>query len=665
MYSVRYGGRKGRRVTLDVSKDWVAVRSRNRGAIADPTRPDRVPLSTEARAILAGFEVELRFLDAGVEVLRPAARRAGLRATASRDRARKVLKREKALEFAGRVLVDRTSKSPVLYTENLFVKFDDDTGSRACRELLARFKLSVKHQLPFARNAFFVGARAGIGTDVFGLAERLLEQGAVELCHPELIRRTRARAAFTRQWHLQRTTIDGTVIDAHANAVSAWTLSQGEGVTIAIIDTGMDIDHEEFRTTGKIVAPRDATRGTADPRPRSGENHGTACAGVACGDGNFSASGVAPRARLMPIRLMSGLGSMAEANAFRWAAQNGADVISCSWGPDDGDFTDPSDPLHDERVALPDSTRLAIDDAVRNGRGGRGCVVLFAAGNGNESVDNDGYAANPQVIAVAACNDRGKKSAYSDFGAAVWCAFPSNHGFSSLTTGIWTTDRSGNAGYNPGDQRLGDVAGNYTNDFGGTSSACPGAAGVAALVLARNPQLRGDEVRDILKRSCDQIDRAGGNYDASGRSPLYGFGRLNARRAAELAVPSDAGDVVTATAIRNVAIRDLQTARVTLRVGETDPLVDLRVTVGIEHTFIGDLVVQIRPPAATGVGTITLHDREGRGTQNLNRTYDAASTPALAALRGKPPAGTWTLIVSDKARADTGRIRTLSLEMRV
>ncbi len=53
-------------------------------------------------------------------------------------------------------------------------------------------------------------------------------------------------------------------------------------------------------------------------------------------------------------------------------------------------------------------------------------------------------------------------------------------------------------------------------------NACPGAAGVAALIIARNPSLRGDQVRDILKRSCDQIDIAGGGYDASGHSALYG-----------------------------------------------------------------------------------------------------------------------------------------------
>ena len=119
-----------------------------------------------------------------------------------------------------------------------------------------------------------------------------------------------------------------------------------------------------FDRPGKIVAPRDVTRKTNNPRPGNGDNHGTACAGVACADGNFGASGVAPKARLIPIRLASVLGSQAEADAFVWAAQNGADVISCSWGPADGDFTDPSDPLHNQQVALPDSTRLAMNFAI-------------------------------------------------------------------------------------------------------------------------------------------------------------------------------------------------------------------------------------------------------------------------------------------------------------
>lgn len=73
-----------------------------------------------------------------------------------------------------------------------------------------------------------------------------------------------------------------------------------------------------------------------DPHPAFTEDHGTACAGVACAAGLVRASGVAPKAKLIPIRLSSALGSQQEAEAFEWAANNGADVISCSWGPTDG-----------------------------------------------------------------------------------------------------------------------------------------------------------------------------------------------------------------------------------------------------------------------------------------------------------------------------------------
>ena len=210
----------------------------------------------------------------------------------------------------------------------------------------------------------------------------------------------------------------------------------------------------------------------------------------------------------MPIRLASGLGSQREAEAFKWAADNGADVISCSWGPQDGRWWDQTDPRHAQVVPLPASARLAIDHVTANGRGGKGCVVLFAAGNGNESVDNDGYASYAKVIAVAACNDRGRRSVYSDFGNAVWCAFPSSdfghapfNQPDPLTPGIWTTDRHGGAGYNVGQAADGDAAGDYTNSFGGTSSACPGAAGVAALVLSVNPALTSQGVRDVAQAS--------------------------------------------------------------------------------------------------------------------------------------------------------------------
>ena len=122
----------------------------------------------------------------------------------------------------------------------------------------------------------------------------------------------------------------------------------------------------------------------------------------------------------MPIRLASALGSQNDAEAIVWAAQHGADVISCSWGPPDGKFGNPNDPAHDAIHRLPDSTREAIEFAVTQGRGGKGCVITWAAGNGNESVDNDHYASCDKVIAVGASDDRGKRAPYSDFGNAIW-----------------------------------------------------------------------------------------------------------------------------------------------------------------------------------------------------------------------------------------------------
>jgi len=664
MFVVQYGGKVGKKYALRESDALMAVRTQSREpALGMPQ--DAAPLALKSREVLRSFELVDRFAAAGVEIYRATSTE---HPKTLRNAARKTLKQDEAVRFAGRVLVDAHGASPVLYTENAFVKFQNDVKARQIKELLGKYRLSGKRALGYARNAWFVAAQEGIGLEVFALMAQVLNDDAVEFAHPELLRRMSHKGAFAQQWHLKRTRVGNNDVNAHASVEAAWALSQGAGVTIAVIDDGVDVDHEEFRSNGKIVAPRDATLAGNNPRPGLRDRHGTACAGVACADGNFGASGVAPRARLLPIRLASGLGSQQEADAFVWAAQNGADVISCSWGPEDGDWSNPNDPKHDEVTPLPDSTRLAIDFAINQGRGGKGCVVCFAAGNGNEPVDNDGYASYDKVMAIAACNDLGKKSAYSDTGNALWCAFPSNETVQPrLTPGIWTTDNTGPPGYNPGQAARGDAAGNYTNSFGGTSSACPGAAGVAALVLARNADLRWDQVRDIFKRACDRIDVGGGGYNASGHSTLYGYGRLNAKTAVDLALPLPGGAdrLVTAIATKDVAVRDMKTAKLALKVAETSALKGIVVSVDIEHTYIGDLVVSIRPPAALGLPAIVLHNRTGGGTDNLRVSFDAANAPGLDNLMGKPPVGTWTLSVRDAAQQDEGRIRQLSLKMQL
>ena len=664
MPEVKFGKKDEPAVTLRKSDDLIAVRTRStRSVMAGP-------VMSPAAAELRDGQLVLAFPEAGVEVYRVSTE-TGHKSLEQRKQALRMMP---DVRFAGGVLTDDQTGEPVVYTENLFIKFVDQADPDHCRAVIREAGLTVKEELNYAPNAFFVAAPEGTGTTVFDIAMSLLDREDVEYCHPEVVRRRKFRAIAAQQRHLKSTTISSTLIAASANVKAAHQITEGAGVTIAVIDDGIDIEHLEFGATGKIVAPRDATSGTDDPRPKDlhpffPENHGTACAGVACADGHHGASGVAPGAKLLAIRLASGLGSQQEANAFRWAADHGADVISCSWGPADGDWFNPNDPLHNQVVPLPASTKLAIDYATTNGRGGRGCVILFAAGNGNESVDNDGYASYERVIAVAACNDRGQRSVYSDYGQAVWCAFPSNDmghqpfGHPEpLTPGIWTTDRAGPRGYNPGNPQRGDTAGNYTNSFGGTSSACPGAAGVAALVLSVNPELRWQEVRDILRRACDKIDPQGGEYDASGWSKYYGYGRLNAEAAVKLAQPAPRNSVIIMHNF-NQPLPDLQTVRASLEVGEAQPLDSLSVHLEILHTYIGDLIITLMPPSGMNTGNVVLHNRSGGPTRNLKRMFDALTTPGLAAFRGKSAKGTWTLQVQDAEVRDEGTLVRYGLEL--
>lgn len=659
---LRYGGKKGQTVHYEVDPDLVVVRTRSKKSFRSG------PVPRPEAELLEDTDLVAQFPEAGVEVYR---RRAGARR--SMKIVRETLRKAPDTRFAGRVLVDAASKEPVVYTENVFIKFRDDEDRDHCIEVLREAGLAVKQELSYATNAFFVEAPEGTGQGVFEIANRLLERDDVEYCHPEVVQPAQLREIFVQQWHLKATTIGGQNVAASANVEAAHAFSQGEGVTIAIIDDGFDLDHEEFASSGKIVAPQDFQSSDDDPRPGEGDDHGTACAGVACADGRFGASGVAPKARLMPLRMPLSLNSQRLAEAFVWAADRGADVISNSWGPPDGPWFSPTDSRHARSFPLPDNIRLAINHAADNGRGGKGCVILFAAGNGNESVDLDGYASYEKVLAVAASNDRSKRSVYSDFGDAVFCSFPSNDfGFPEesrpepLTPGIWTTDRTGRAGYNP-DPRSGQVAGDiglkYTNSFGGTSSACPGAAGVAALVLSRNPALRRQEVKEILRQSCERIDPQGGQYDGNGHSKKYGFGRLNAETAVRLALPAEGAATTLLEKSFQEPIQDFQTSIVELTVTEATALSGIKVSIDIEHTFIGDLVIKAIPPPAMAVQPVVLHNRAGGRTQNLRRAYDAVTTPGLAGYAGKSPKGAWKLEVRDAARSDTGVIRKFGLEM--
>ena len=263
-----------------------------------------------------------------------------------------------------------------------------------------------------------------------------------------------------------------------------------------------------------MVVGYDATNSTL-PNPQAIAGHGTACAGIAAAAGNNmnGISGVAPNCRLMNVRIATGFTDAKGqylwiftdamvADGIRQAAIRGADVLSNSYA------------LGGPSTAVTQAIRFART----TGRGGRGCVLCFAAGNGNAPVY---YPASlPEVITVAACNEYGQvKTPTSSDGETGWGSnFGPEVDVCAPGVHIITTDIHGAGGY---------TSDNFTG-FGGTSAATPHVAGVAALVLSLNPGLVASEVETILRGSTDDLDTSG--YDVRA-----GFGRINALKAVQAA----------------------------------------------------------------------------------------------------------------------------------
>lgn len=399
-----------------------------------------------------------------------------------------------------------------------------------------------------------------VGEAVADALEVLSKDSAVEFAEPELALPMRRRSLpndpfFPRQWHLHSTGQEGALTTADVNAPEAWEITRGSPDTvIAIIDDGVDRNHEDLDPCRLILGP-DVWGRDNEPFPGTFDGHGTSCAGVAAAssDNNVGVAGACPQCRIMAIRLFGGADTLEEATnyydllvfdslvaqAFVAAVDGGADILSNSWGPGD-------------RVGLklmPSVVKAAFDYALTQGRNGLGAVVVFAAGNGDEEVYTDGYATYPGVVSVAASSDHNKRVSYSDFGEQITVCAPTlewkEEG--ATTTGIWTTDVTGAMGYNPGDAHAGDRRGNYSNSFGGTSSACPLVAGTLGLMLSANPQLTREQAVALLTSTAVKIDPENGAYNEHGHSRFYGYGKIDAAAAVQAVMANRTVPVVGVT----------------------------------------------------------------------------------------------------------------------
>jgi hypothetical protein len=353
----------------------------------------------------------------------------------------------------------------------------------------------------YARGRILVESRAGLSNDdlekilkvrggkrrkigqsnlhVVELAPGVSEQAMVEQLkrNPafkfvELDRRVRSTFAVTdpyagSEWHLSK-----------IGATSAWDTTQGAGVTIAILDSGVDAAHPDLAPN--LVPGYNVYGNNTDTSDVCG--HGTAVAGSAAARSNngIGVAGVAGQARIMPIRIAfldSASGgcyaySSTIASGITYAADHGARIANISYGPLAGS--------------------AAIQSAAQYMKNKGGLVFVSA---GNNGVDENIVPSNT-LIAVSATDSNDAKASWSSYGAFVSLAAPG--------AGIWTTSKG--AAY---------------QSWNGTSFASPVAAGVAALMMAAAPSLDGAEIEQALFASARDLG-------AVGRDPSFGYGRVDA-----------------------------------------------------------------------------------------------------------------------------------------
>lgn len=505
-------------------------------------------------------------------------------------------------------------------------------------------------------------------TAISGWMQSRLASGQIDFFYPLLSRQQTARFVpndpqYANQWHLNNTGQGGGAPGIDANVQTAWDTVRGRNVQIAIVDSGVTVLHPDLQPNLWINPGEIAGNGMDDdgngfiddingwdfngndnnPTPQTSD-HGTSVAGVAGarGNNNVGVSGVAPEAQLIGERLIEGATNDAlEAQALSYK-RDITDIYSNSWGPfDDGVTLEGPGPL----------LTAAFADNYFNGRGGLGNIYTWAGGNGGDfETDNsnyDGYANSRFVIGVAAVGNNGIRSSYSERGANILVAAPSDGGSLGITTTAGTST--------PG----------YTSDFGGTSSATPLVAGVIALMLEARPDLTARDVQYILVNSSRRIDASdpGWSQNNGGTgfwiNDKYGFGMVDATAAVNLARTwTKVRPQISATSgvvNSGVSIPDADPNGVTVTFNATQDMLleHVEFTVDITHTWRGDLEFILTSPK----GTQSLVDaRNGDSTGDFNNWK-------FMTVRnwGESPVGQWRLQIVDTAGLDVGTLNSFQL----
>ena len=468
---------------------------------------------------------------------------------------------------------------------------------------------------------------------------------------------TGADPLLANQWHLQNTGQNGGTSGEDTRARLAWATTKGAGIRVAVVDDGVEIVHPDLApnvVAGASFSYRSGNRGSVYPVPcTADDDHGTSVAGIvlARDDNALGGAGVAPRAWLVAYDALASSLDADVADALGRASDQNA-IYQNSWGsPDDG-------AVHRAEASFVS----AIEAGIATGRGGRGSIYVFPAGNGGCyardratglcQVDNsnlDGYVNQRGVITVCAVDDAGRQAWYGEPGANVLVCAPSS---GDKAVGITTTT----------------IQSEYRDNFSGTSASTPMVSGVAALMLSTNPQLTWRDVRLILAATARQNDP--GNADWTSHygyrfNHRYGFGVVDAQAAVAAAqtwtsVGGSAQQKVCGPYVRTPALplRDPAaggaltpvTDSVTVTGCDISQIEFVEIRLTTTHPYIGDLRLRLTSP-------------NGLVSQLADQRLCAASGGCgnyadwpFGSVRhlGEPANGVWAFEATDMAVADEG-----------
>ncbi|MCK5809301.1 S8 family serine peptidase, partial [bacterium] len=436
------------------------------------------------------------------------------------------------------VVIDNAGNQMIL-DGTIGIEFNKGISELQQRDIVEKLSLEIIEI--DALNPHFLMVAVQMGADPFAISRTLFEQGFVRWAQPNWFSKYVSKAApndpyYPNQWHLDQIA-----------AESAWDFETGDSsVKIAIVDSGVETDHPDLIVTTGY----DYLDGDSNPNPDTahddhyGVPHGTSVAGIAASRTNNSlgVAGVCQNCTIIPIRLIGGyISSYTLRNALKYAVDQGAWVVNNSWGPSNSSCNN---------ISANSFQASAVEYGKTDGRGGKGTIMVWAAGNDSCDTSTDGDLKNNDIVVVSALTSYGSFASYSNYGDEVDV---------SAGAASYTTDIVGAYGYNyQSGGSDGDGLSNldYTSVFSGTSAAAPVVSGAIALMLSANPELTFSGALNCLKSTAKKITKycsKGGwttqsdIYLESGskeHSPCFGFGRVDVNLMVQGAINGTCGTCV-------------------------------------------------------------------------------------------------------------------------